>query len=126
MNSRRSSAWHPLVPRWMSEMKAVRQRTVGLVSSIAAPNGIKTPRASAESVTVGRRPALSLGVQRVAGRADGADQVRAVRLAQRLAQAAHVDVHGADLDIGIGAPDGVQQALAAEHPARALHQEIQQ
>ncbi len=39
-----------------------------------------------------------------------------------------VDVHvdGAQVDVGAGAPDPVEQALAAEHAARTLHQEIQQ
>src|SRR3712207_7090894 len=42
------------------------------------------------------------------------------------AQPADVDVHGARLDVQVGAPDRVQHLLAREHPARVPHQEFQQ
>ena len=35
-----------------------------------------------------------------------------------------MDVDGAGLDIDIAAPDGIQQLLATEHPARMLHQVV--
>ena len=45
---------------------------------------------------------------------------------ERLAQAADVDVDGADLDVDVLAPDPVEQLLAARDPARALHQRVEQ
>ena len=44
----------------------------------------------------------------------------------RLAQPADMDVDGALVDIDVAAPDAVEQLLAREHAARALHQEFQQ
>ena len=37
-----------------------------------------------------------------------------------------MDVDGARLDIDVVAPDDVEQLLAAEHPARMLHEVAQQ
>src|ERR1700733_874434 len=65
-------------------------------------------------------------VERIAGAAHGADQVDGVAAVERLAQAADMDVDGALVDIDVAAPDAVEQLLAREHPAGALHQEFEQ
>src|SRR5450756_2815435 len=65
-------------------------------------------------------------VERIAGPAHGTDRVGHVAAIDRLAQPADMHVHGALVDIDIAAPDAVEQLLAREHPARALHQELQQ
>ncbi|MSO80853.1 MAG: GNAT family N-acetyltransferase [Alphaproteobacteria bacterium] len=65
-------------------------------------------------------------VERVAGRADGADQVGQFVNVHRLAQTADVDVDGTRLDIGVAAPDIVEQLLAAKDAAGMLHEEAQQ
>src|ERR1700736_911088 len=37
-----------------------------------------------------------------------------------------MDAHGALVDIDVAAPDAVEQLLAREHAARALHEELEQ
>ena len=45
---------------------------------------------------------------------------------ERLAQPADMHVHGALVDIDVAAPDAVEQLLAREDAAGALHQEFEQ
>src|SRR5206468_8713673 len=56
----------------------------------------------------------SLRVERITGRTDGADDVGAPIAIDRLAEAADVDVDGAQLDVAVAAPDRVEQPLARE------------
>ncbi len=58
------------------------------------------------------RSAPELLVERVAGRADGADRVFLALVVQRLAETADMDVDGARLDIDVRAPDRIEQLLA--------------
>src|SRR3546814_1585786 len=51
-------------------------------------------------------------IERVSGRADGADQIGAAALVHRLAQPADVDVDGARFDLRIVPPYRVEQAFA--------------
>ena len=72
------------------------------------------------------RRAAEAVVERVARAAHGADRVGLAAAVERLAQPADVDVDGALVDIDLGAPHRVEQLGAREHPARPLHQELQQ
>src|SRR5271165_6004493 len=76
-----------------------------------------------------RRAATGLAValvERVAAAAHGADRVRRPAAVERAAQPADMDVHGTLVDVDVAAPHAVEQLLAGEHPARALHQELEQ
>src|SRR3546814_14568400 len=65
-------------------------------------------------------------VERVAGRAHGANEIGLTTLVQCLAQAADVHIDGARLDVDVAAPDRIQELLASEYPPRMLHQVAQQ
>src|SRR5207302_628370 len=67
-----------------------------------------------------------LDVERVTGRADGADQVHLPIAVERLAQAADMNVDGAGVDFRIVSPDRVEQPLAREHPARVFEEMLEQ
>src|SRR5690348_13848267 len=67
-----------------------------------------------------------LGVERVACRADGPDEVVPVPDVERLTEAADMDVDGARIDVGIVAPDRVQESLAREDAARMLEEMLEQ
>src|SRR5258708_22392494 len=61
-------------------------------------------------------------IERVAGGADGADEVGLALAVERLAQAPYVHIDGARLDIDLRTPDRVQELLAAEHAAGMLEE----
>src|SRR5262249_57084684 len=65
-------------------------------------------------------------VEGVAGAAHGADRVDGAAAVERLAQAADMHVDGALVDIDVAAPHAVEQLLAREHAAGALHEELEQ
>jgi hypothetical protein len=65
-------------------------------------------------------------VEGIAGAAHGADRVGGAAAVERAAQAADVDVDRALVDIDVAPPHAVEQLLAREHPARALHEELEQ
>src|SRR5262249_31909301 len=65
-------------------------------------------------------------VEGVTGAAHGADRVRSPPAIQSLAQAPDVHVNGALIDIDVAAPNAVEQLLAREHAAGALHQKFEQ
>src|SRR5262245_46112562 len=65
-------------------------------------------------------------VEGVAGAAHGANRVGLVAAIECLAQPPNMDVDGALVDIDVRAPDSVEQLLTREHPARPLHQELEQ
>src|ERR1700732_270888 len=65
-------------------------------------------------------------VEGIAGAAHGADRVGGAAAVERAAQPPDVHVDGALVDIDVAAPHAVEQLLAREHPARALHQELEQ
>src|SRR5918993_3062507 len=65
-------------------------------------------------------------VEGVAGASKGADRVGAARSADRLAQAPDMHVDGALVDIDVAAPHAVEELLAREDAAGALHQELQE
>ena len=71
------------------------------------------------------RDDLSFGVERISGRTNGADEVRAAAIVQRLAQAPNVNVDGPSVDVGIVAPDGIEQAFTREDAARMLEEMLQ-
>ena len=62
-------------------------------------------------------------VERIASAADGADDVR---IAQRQAQAADVDIDRAELDILAVRPDGLEQLLARKDAAWIFEEVTQQ
>src|SRR5262249_35088915 len=61
-----------------------------------------------------------------AGAAHWADRVGSPPAIQTLAQSPDVYVDGALVDIDVAAPDAVEQLLAREHAAGALHQKFEQ
>src|ERR1700722_19759861 len=65
-------------------------------------------------------------VERVARGAHRAHEVFVAAFVERFAQAADMDIDGAELDLGIAAPDGIEQLLAREHTAGPLEEESQQ
>src|SRR5487761_703460 len=66
------------------------------------------------------------GIEGVAGGAHGTDQVLVSALVERLAQAANMDVDGAQFDLGVAAPDRIEQLLAREDAPGPLEQEAQE
>ena len=72
------------------------------------------------------RDELPVGVKRVAGRADGPDEVRSIAGIQRLAQPADVHVHGPGVDVGIVRPDRIEQPLTREDPAGMFEEMLQE
>src|ERR1019366_2864313 len=72
-----------------------------------------------------RGPAEAV-VERIAGSPHGADRVGELAAIDRFAQAPDMHVDGALVDIDVAAPDAVEQLLARENAARALHQKLQQ
>ena len=72
-------------------------------------------------------PASSLvELEHVARAAHGAHRIGLVAADQRLAQPTDMDIDGALVDIGVAAPDAVEQLRARQHPPRALQQEFEQ
>src|SRR5207237_7965876 len=71
-------------------------------------------------------PSPAVVVERVAGGADGPDQLRSAADIDRLAEPADVDIDGAELDVAVAAPDGIEQPHPAEHPARMFEEMAQQ
>src|SRR5579884_2681377 len=67
-----------------------------------------------------------LRVERVTGRAHGADHVGEAAFVLCLAKAADMDVDGAFVDVGIVRPDGVEQTLAREDSAGTFEEVAQQ
>src|SRR4051812_14531601 len=65
-------------------------------------------------------------VDRITGAVHGADRIVVVAAIERFAQAADMHVDRALVDIDFAAPDAVEQLLAREHAARALHQKFEQ
>src|ERR1700719_765709 len=65
-------------------------------------------------------------VEGVTGAANGADRVGGAAAIKRLAQASDMDVDGALVDVDVAAPDTIEQLLARKHPARVLHQGVEQ
>src|SRR5690348_13359329 len=82
------------------------------------------------TVTVAATRRVSGGVdaliERVTGSTHGADEILVAAFVQRLAQAADMDVDGAQLDLGIAAPHRIEQLLAREDAAGPLEEEAQQ
>lgn len=70
-------------------------------------------------------PPISL-VEGIACAAHGADRVALAGPAEGLSQAADMDVDRALVEIGVAAPNAVEQLLAREHPAWPKHQELKQ
>ena len=66
-----------------------------------------------------------LGVQRIAGRADGADQIGPPFPIECLAQPPNMDVDGSGIDLRIVAPDRVEQPLARQDEPRVLEEMLQ-
>src|SRR6188474_2330908 len=69
---------------------------------------------------------LQLVGEGVAGAAHGANRIGFGAAHHRLAQTANMDVDRTLIDIDVAAPYAVQQLRAAEHPARALHEKLEQ
>src|SRR5690606_37692269 len=65
-------------------------------------------------------------VEGVAGAAHGTDRILRLAAIDGLAQATDMHVDRPFVDIDVTAPDAVEQLLAREHPARGLHQELEQ
>ena len=65
-------------------------------------------------------------VERIARAAHGPDRIGLARQVEGLAQAADMHIHRSLVDIDVVSPHRVEQMLAAEDPAGALHQEFQQ
>ena len=63
-------------------------------------------------------------VERVAGAAHRADRIGVVAAIERLAQAAHMHVDGAFVDIDVRAPHAFEHLLAGKNAAGPLHQEL--
>src|SRR3546814_11903546 len=81
---------------------------------------------SSDLAAGGRSGRRRRAVERVAGRAHGANEIVLTTLVQCLAQAADVHIDGARLDVDVAAPDRIQELLASEYPPRMLHQVAQQ
>src|SRR6476469_8189085 len=64
-------------------------------------------------------------IERVTRSADSSDWIALARAVHGLAQAADMDVDRALVDLGVHAPDAVEQLGSAEDAAGALHQEFQ-
>src|SRR5688572_13367065 len=72
-----------------------------------------------------RRAVIGL-VEGIAGAANGADRIRLAGGAERLAQAADMDVDRALVHVSLAAPDAVEELLAREHPPGLAHEELEQ
>src|SRR5712691_903734 len=105
-------------------MSAIADMRWGPMVPHSAASGIWIPAFAGMTPRL-RRLAEAI-VERVAGAAHGADRVGLVAAVERLAQPADMDVHGALVDIDLAAPHAVEQLLAREHTAGALHQELEQ
>src|SRR6185437_253102 len=82
--------------------------------------------AACAAAAVGARWLGRRGIERVARGAHRADDVGPVAVVERLAQPPDMHVDGAQLELGVAAPYGVEQLLAREHAARPLEEEAQQ
>src|SRR3546814_13143033 len=67
-----------------------------------------------------------VGIQRVAGGSNGTDDVGRAIDVDCFAQAADVNINGAQFNVGVLAPHAVQQPFAGEYPARMLQKVPQQ
>lgn len=65
------------------------------------------------------------GIQRIARRAHGADQIQFGLPVNRLTQTADMNIHRPWFDMDVRAPHGVQKFLTRKYPARMLHEEFQ-
>src|SRR3546814_9228089 len=68
----------------------------------------------------------SVGIQRVASGSNGTDDVGRAIDVDCFAQAADVNINGAQFNVGVLAPHAVQQPFAGEYPARMLQKVPQQ
>src|SRR5205823_6154465 len=69
---------------------------------------------------------LALAIERIARRANRADQVGTRAGVERLAQPADMDVYRSRINLGVVAPDGFKQAFAREHTTRMLQEMLEQ
>jgi hypothetical protein len=65
-------------------------------------------------------------IERIAGRAHGADRIHLGIAIERTAQATDVHIDGASLDVDIRTPDRIEQLLAREDAAGVLHEVFEQ
>src|SRR3546814_4805954 len=75
---------------------------------------------------IGARLEALACVERIARRADCADDIDGAGQVDGLAQAADMDVDGAQFDVAVLAPDAVEQLPARKDAARMLHEMAQQ
>src|SRR5690348_7394018 len=66
-----------------------------------------------------------VAVEGVSRSADRADDIETATTIERFAQAADMDIDGAQLDLGIAAPHAIEQLLAREDTAGPLEEKAQ-
>ena len=74
----------------------------------------------------GHAATSGFGIERVARRPDGADEVGLAAFVQCLAKPTNVNVDGSKVDVRVVAPNRVQKTFPRKHAPRVLEEMLQQ